>query len=106
MIGGADQPLMRKSTEVVKDRVATWVARGDLEIGFQQVSELLPVPGVDFVGTIPEPYQKVTVFSVGVAKASKEPAAGQQLIKFLTSESVYPIIKKQGLEPATLAVKK
>ena len=94
---------MEKSKEVVKDRVATWVARGDLEIGFQQVSELLPIAGVDFVGTIPAPYQKVTIFSAGVAKGSKEPEAGQALIKFLTSKSVYPIIEKQGLEPAAVA---
>ena len=95
--------VMEKSKEVVKDRVATWVARGDLEIGFQQVSELLPIAGVDFVGTIPAPYQKVTIFSAGVAKESKEPEAGQALIKFLTSKSVYPIIEKQGLEPAAVA---
>ena len=93
--------VLDKSKEIVKDRVATWVARGDLEIGFQQVSELLSVPGVDFVGTIPAPYQKVTIFSVGVAEGSKQPEAGQALIKFLTSQSAYPIIVKQGLEPAT-----
>lgn len=96
--------VMGKSKEVVKDRVATWVARGDLEIGFQQVSELLPIPGVDFVGVIPAPYQKVTIFSAGVAKGSKAPEAGQALIKFLTSKSVYPMIEQQGLEPAALAV--
>jgi len=95
--------VMGKAKEVVKDRVASWVARGDLEIGFQQVSELLPIPGVDFVGAIPAPYQKVTIFSVGVAKGSKEPEAGQALIKFLTSKSLYPVIEKLGLEPAALA---
>ncbi len=96
--------VMGKAREVVKDRVATWVARGDLEIGFQQVSELLPVPGVDFVGAIPPPYQKVTIFSAGLAKGSKETEAAQSLIKFLTSPAAYPIIQKQGLEPAALAV--
>lgn len=96
--------VMAKSKEVVKDRVASWVARGDLEIGFQQVSELLPIPGVEFVGPIPAPYQKVTIFSAGVAKGSKQPEAGQALIKFLTSPSAYPLITKQGLEPAALAV--
>jgi len=96
--------VMAKSKEVVKDRVASWVARGDLEIGFQQVSELLPIPGVEFVGAIPAPYQKVTIFSAGVAKGSKQPEAGQALIKFLTSPSAYPVIVKQGLEPAALAV--
>jgi molybdate transport system substrate-binding protein len=94
--------VLGKSREIVKDRVASWVARGDLEIGFQQVSELLPIPGVDFVGAIPAPYQKVTIFSAGVAKGSKEPEAGQALIKFLTSKSAYPIIENLGLEPAAL----
>lgn len=96
--------LMAKSKEVVKDRVATWVARGGLDIGFQQVSELLPIPGVDFVGSIPPPYQKITIFSAGVAKGSKETEAGQALIKFLISASAYPMIISQGLEPAALAV--
>jgi len=100
---GPDGQVMSKAREIVKDRVATWVARGDLEIGFQKVSELLPTPGVDFVGPIPAPYQKVTVFSVGIAKASKEPVTAQQLVTFLTSPEAYPIIQKQGLEPAALA---
>ncbi|WP_263772227.1 substrate-binding domain-containing protein [Propionivibrio soli] len=103
---GAEGRIMSKAKEIVKDRVATWVARGDLELGFQQVSELLPIPGVDFVGAIPEPYQKVTVFSVGAAKTSKEPTAAQELVRFLISPVAYPIIEKQGLEPAALATKK
>ena len=102
---GAEGQIMSKAKQIVKDRVATWVARGDLEVGFQQVSELLSIPGVDFVGPIPAPYQKVTIFSVGVARDSKQPEAGQQLIKFLTSGSAFPIIEKQGLEPAALAAK-
>ena len=95
--------VMAKAKEVVKDRVATWVARGDLEIGFQQVSELLPIPGVDYVGPIPAPYQKVTIFSAGVARDSAQQAAGQALIAYLTSPAAFPIITQQGLEPAALA---
>ena len=98
--------VVAKSREIVKDRVATWVARGDVEIGFQQVSELLPIPGVDFVGEIPPPYQKVTIFSVGQATNSKSPAAAQALVRFLTSPDVYPLIRQQGLEPAALATGK
>jgi molybdate transport system substrate-binding protein len=95
--------LVAKSREIVKDRVATWVARGDVEVGFQQVSELLPIPGVDFAGEIPAPYQKVTVFSVGLAAATQQPEVARQLVDFLKSPSLYPALKKQGLEPATLA---
>jgi molybdate transport system substrate-binding protein len=95
--------LVAKSREIVKDRVATWVARGDVEVGFQQVSELLPIPGVDFAGEIPAHYQKVTVFSVGLAAATQQPEVARQLVDFLKSPSLYPALKKQGLEPATLA---
>lgn len=89
-----------KSKMIVKDRVATWVARGDLEIGFQQVSELLPIPGVDFVGTLPEELQKVTVFSSGIATGSKQVSEGENFVQFLISPTARPIIIKQGLEPA------
>lgn len=95
--------VRERSKLIVKDRVASWVARGEVEIGFQQVSELLPVPGVDFVGSIPAPYQKVTIFSVGVAKDSKQPEAGQALVRYLTSPAAFPVIEKQGLEPAARA---
>ena len=66
---------------------------------------MLPVQGVDFVGVIPEPCQMVTIFSVGMAKSSKEPEAAQALVKFLASPSVNPMIEKQGLEPAALVEK-
>jgi molybdate transport system substrate-binding protein len=98
---GIYDQVMPKAKEIVGDRVATWVARGDLEIGFQQVSELLPVSGVDFVGTLPEPLQKVTVFSSGIAVKAGEPEAGKALVKFLLSPAAYPVIEKQGLEPAS-----
>lgn len=93
-----------KAKEIVKDRVATWVARGDVEIGFQQVSELVAIPGVTYVGLIPAPYQKVTIFSVGVAEGSRQPEAGKALVRFLTAPAQFPAIQKQGLEPAALAV--
>lgn len=99
--------IMDKSKLIVGDRVATWVGRGDVEIGFQQVSEIMPFADdkgtVDFVDTIPAPYQKVTIFSVGVAKGGKEPAAAQELVKFLTSKENYPLLIQQGLVPAAIA---
>lgn len=98
------EDVKAKSKLIVGDRVATWVGRGDLEIGFQQVSEIVPFAGengsVDLVGPIPAPYQKVTIFSVGVAKGSKEPAAAQELVTFLTSKENYARLIAQGLVPA------
>lgn len=94
------EQVMAKATEVVKDRVGTWVARGDLEIGFQQVSELLPISGTDYVGTIPEPYQQVTIFSAGIAMRSQHVAAARELINFLASGAASSTIKKWGMVPA------
>lgn len=91
--------IQSKARQVVQERVAAVVARGELEVGFQQVSELISTAGVDFVGPIPAPYQKATVFSVGVSKNSPEPAASQELVSFLGSAVARPIIEKQGLVP-------
>ncbi len=102
--------IMGKSKLIVGDRVATWVGRGDLEIGFQQVSEIVPFTGdngsVDLIGPIPAPYQKVTIFSAGVAKGGKEPTAAQELVKFLTAKENFPFLVKQGLVPAAVATGK
>jgi molybdate transport system substrate-binding protein len=75
------------------------IARGEAEIGFQQVSELLPVKGIDFVGPIPEAVQKVTVFSAGIPVAAKDKEAARALIRFLASRDAAGILVKTGLEP-------
>lgn len=104
------ESVTTKTKLIVGDRVATWVGRGDLEIGFQQVSEIVPFTdekgGVDLVGPIPAPYQKVTIFSIGVAKGSKEPKAAQELVQFLTSKENYPRLINQGLIPSAVATGK
>jgi ABC-type molybdate transport system substrate-binding protein len=68
-------------------QVAAVVARGDAEIGFQQISELLPVPGVDYVGPLPHDVQRVTVFSAGIAVGSSRPDAAEALVKFLAAHA-------------------
>jgi molybdate transport system substrate-binding protein len=75
------------------------VANGDAEIGFQQVSELLPVKGIDYLGPLPPDIQEVTVFSAGVHKAATAPDAGRALLKYLTAPEAAPIIRKTGMEP-------
>ena len=99
-LGIADQ-IKGKSRRIESERVGTVVARGDAEIGFQQVSELLPIPGIDYVGPLPPEVQQVTVFSAGVAVGAREPEAGRALIKFLASPAAAPAITKSGLEPVT-----
>ncbi len=97
-LGIADQ-IREKCKRIASEPVGAVVARGDAEIGFQQISELLPVPGIDYVGPLPPEVQKVTVFSAGISAGSKQPEAARTLIKFLASPGVIPVIKKTGLEP-------
>ena len=77
------------------------VASGDAEIAVQPVSEILPVRGVDFVGTIPAEVQYVAVFAAAVVAGSKEMDASNRLIAFLASEAATPAMKKNGMETAT-----
>ena len=84
---------------IESERVGTVVARGDAELGFQQVSELIPIDGLDYIGPLPPEVQQVTLFSAGIAVGSKEPEAAKALIKFFTSAAAAPTIAKSGLEP-------
>ena len=79
--------------------VGTLIARGEAEIGFQQVSELLPIAGIDYIGPLPPDVQHVTVFAGGIHVGAKAPDAAKALIKFITSPAAVPIIKKSGMEP-------
>jgi molybdate transport system substrate-binding protein len=75
------------------------VAKGNAEIGIQQISELLPVPGIEIVGPLPEPMQKITIFSGGVLTAAKDRDGAAALLKFVAAESPR-LLKQKGLEPA------
>jgi molybdate transport system substrate-binding protein len=97
-LGIADQ-IVRKSRRIEGERVGTAVARGEAEIGFQQISELLPVPGIDFVGPLPPELQKVTVFSAGVAVHSRISKVAYELVRFLASPEAAHAITKSGMEP-------
>lgn len=80
------------------ERVGAVVARGEAEIGFQQMSELLPVPGIEHVTPLPPEVQKVSVFSAGVAASTSDAALAQSVIKFLVSPEASLAITKSGLE--------
>jgi molybdate transport system substrate-binding protein len=79
--------------------VGELVAKGDAELGIQQISELLPVAGVEIVGPLPQPLQKITTFSGGVLTAAKEPSLAAALLAFLSAESPR-LLSAKGLEPA------
>jgi molybdate transport system substrate-binding protein len=96
---GISEEMKDKAKKIPATPVAEIVARGEAEIGFQQISELKPVAGIDIVGPLPDALQKVTVFSAGIASVSKEPEAGKALINFLVSPAARDTIIKSGLEP-------
>jgi molybdate transport system substrate-binding protein len=81
--------------------VAAVVARGEAEIGFQQVSELLNVPGVAFVGAIPGELQPGFSFAGAITNTAREPDAAAALIRFLASPEAAPAISKAGLTPSS-----
>ncbi len=76
------------------------VARGEAEIGFQQVSELLPIAGISFVGPPPADIQEVTTFAGGIHAAAKEVDAAKAWVKFITSPAAAAAIRRSGMEPA------
>jgi molybdate transport system substrate-binding protein len=88
----------------MKDKISTSgaaaVGRGEAELGLQQVSEVLAVPNVDFVGTIPESVQYVTTYAAAVVKGTLQLDASKRLIAFLSSEAAMAAIKKSGMEPS------
>jgi molybdate transport system substrate-binding protein len=75
------------------------VAKGDAEIGVQQISELLPVPGIEVVGPLPPELQKVTVFSAGLFVGGKEPETAKALVAMLTAAAARPRYQSKGMEP-------
>ncbi len=79
--------------------VAAVVARGEAEIGFQQVSELIHVPGITFVGTIPAEVQPMFTFAGALASTVRQPEAAGALLRFLASPEAAPVIVKAGLAP-------
>jgi molybdate transport system substrate-binding protein len=99
-LGIADQ-VTSKSRMIPAEPVGLVIARGEAEIGFQQISELKPIAGIDLLGRLPAEVQKITVFSAGIVVGAKEPDAAKTLITFLSSPAAASAITDTGLEPMT-----
>ncbi|ANY21212.1 hypothetical protein A6F68_02722 [Tsuneonella dongtanensis] len=97
-LGLADQ-LLPKSKRILSERVGSVVARGEVAIGFQQMSELLPIPGITVVGPIPGAYQKITTFSAAKTEAGARNPYSDKLFAFLTSPRVSKQVAATGLDP-------
>jgi len=80
--------------------VGSLVARGDVELGFQQLSELMHLGGIDVLGTLPEDIQYITVFSAGVCAGSRQAATVRSMLEFMTSREADEVKRRHGMEPA------
>ncbi len=98
-IAGAVLP---KARCIAHERIGAVVARGEAEIGFEQVSELLPELGIAHVTALPPAVQKMTLFSGGVATSSADPDAASAELHFLASPQAYAAIIASGLQSAGL----
>jgi molybdate transport system substrate-binding protein len=96
---GIAEQVAGKAHMIPATPVAEIVAKGEAELGFQQIAELKPVSGVDLLGPIPAELQKVTVYSAGVVTGSHQADAGKAFIAYLASSSSAPAIAGTGLEP-------
>lgn len=95
---GIQAQLAAKGKMIERIPVASVVAKGDYELGFQQVAELLPVPGVTFVGKIPEDVQSVTRFAAGIPVNAQHPAQARKLLQYLASPEAQPTVRETGLD--------
>ena len=98
---GIAEQMQKTAKKIYSERVGAVVARGDAELGFQQVSELIYFKELDFVGTLPEAVQQTIFFSSALVQGSGEAEAAKQLVRFFTSPAVADIVRSTGLDPAT-----
>ena len=98
---GIEKEVADKATMVERIPVASEVAKGKYAVGFQQVSELLPVQGVTFVGKIPDNVQYITRFAGAVTRHAEHPDEGKALLTYLASPPSRAVIEKTGMIPVT-----
>ena len=96
---GVAEQMKRTAKKIYSERVGSVVARGEAELGFQQVSELISIDGLDFIGEIPEEVQQIVPFSAGITATTRNQQAAKELVQFLASAQAAPIIKQTGMNP-------
>jgi len=95
---GIEDQLKPKAKMIAKIPVGSVVATGDYQLGFQQVSELLPVPGVSFVAKIPESVQSVTRFAAGIPVKAEHPEEAKALLAYLAAPAAQADVQATGLD--------
>ncbi|MGY4489794.1 substrate-binding domain-containing protein [Pseudomonas sp. TE3610] len=95
---GVETQLKPKAKMIERIPVAGEVAKGNPQVGLQQVSELLPIAGVTYVGKIPEPVQSVTRFAAGIPVGAEHPAEAKALLDYLASSQAQSVVTGTGLD--------
>ncbi|ASL48660.1 hypothetical protein bAD24_III14770 [Burkholderia sp. AD24] len=95
---GIEDQVKTKAKMIPKIPVASVVANGDYEVGFQQVSELLPVAGATFVGKIPESVQSVTRYAAGIPVGAPHPQEAKALLEYLASPDAQAAVRSTGMD--------
>lgn len=80
--------------------VGSLVAKGESELGFQQMSELINLPGIDLLGPLPASIQSLTVFSAGIGTNCQSPGAARRVLDYMASPAVAGLKRRLGMEPA------
>ena len=96
---GVQERLAVTGKKILSERVGAVVARGDAELGFQQVSELIYFKELDFIGTLPDEVQQTIFFSAGLVEGAAQSELARHLLRFLTSPAVADIVRATGLDP-------
>jgi molybdate transport system substrate-binding protein len=97
-LGIADQVMSKSRLIGEGERVGAVIARGELDVGFQQISELLPVPGIAHITPLPPELQKASVFSAGIGARSPDASLARAAIQFLASAEAASAIAATGVE--------
>jgi molybdate transport system substrate-binding protein len=96
---GIAEAMKRTARTVYSERVGSVVARGEADLGFQQISEILPIPGVKMIGRLPPAFRRPFLFCAGIgAKSGRRPLA-RSVMHFLASGAAGPTIRETGLDP-------
>jgi len=96
---GIAEQMKHTARTIYSERVGSVVARGEADLGFQQISEILPIAGVKMIGRLPEAFRRPFIFCAGIGSTSGKVAEARTLLRFLASQAAAPIIRETGLDP-------
>jgi molybdate transport system substrate-binding protein len=98
-MGIADQIKNKTIQPASGVQVGELVARGEADLGFQQISELIHIKGIDYLGPLPPEIQNITIYAAGLSATGGAPEEAKALLKFFTSSEAEALIRKNGMDP-------